>query len=193
MQFDEMVRTNRSYRRFQENAAVSLETLKELVDLARITASAGNLQPLRYVLSCEAAMNTRIFETLGWAAYLKDWKGPLLGERPAAYIVILGDKEVSSRIDCDHGIAAQTMLLGAVARGLGGCMLGALNRKQLQDVLELPGQYEIKLVLALGKPVETCVVEPLGPDGSIRYYRDGQDVHHVPKRGLEQIIVATHA
>lgn len=193
MQFDELVRNNRSFRRFKEEKSVTLETLQELVELARYTASAANLQPLRYVLSCSADMNGRIFETLGWAAYLKDWNGPAAGERPAAYIVILGDKEVAGRIDCDHGIAAQTMLLGAVARGLGGCMLGAINRKHLQEALGLSEQYEIKLVLALGEPAEKCVVEPLGPDGSIRYYRDALNVHHVPKRGLDEIVLATYA
>lgn len=193
MQFEEIVRTNRSYRRFEESTTVQESTLRELVDLARYTASAANLQPLRYVLSCASDMNGRIFETLGWAAYLKDWKGPAVGERPAAYIIILGDKEVAGRIDCDHGIAAQTILLGAVARGLGGCMLGAVNRKKLQEILGLSEQFEIKLVLALGKPAETAVVEPLGPDGSIRYYRDAMNVHHVPKRGLEEIVLATYA
>ncbi len=193
MEFEQLVRANRSYRRFQENAAVSMETLQRLIELARDTPSAANLQPLRYVLSCTPEMNERIFETLVWAAYLKDWKGPVPGERPAAYIVILGDKEVASRIDCDHGIVAQTILLGAVDQGLGGCMLGAIDRKKLQETLQLSEQYEIKLVLALGKPDETSLVEPLGPEGSIRYYRDAQDVHHVPKRSLDELILGTYA
>ena len=193
MDFEEIVRTNRSYRRFREYTKVPLDTLTQLVDLARYTASAANLQPLRYILSCSTEMNERIFETLGWAAYLKDWKGPLPGERPSGYVVILGDKEVAGRIDCDHGIAAQTIMLGAVDRGLGGCILGAVNRKKLQEILELSDQYEIKLVLALGKPAETSVVEPMGPDGSIRYYRDDKNVHHVPKRSLEELVLATYA
>ena len=107
--------------------------------------------------------------------------------------MILGDKEVASRIDCDHGIAAQTILLGAVEKELGGCMLGAIDRKKLQETLKLSEQYEIKLVLALGKPAETSLVEPLGPDGSIRYYRGHARGAPCPKRGLDELILGTYA
>ncbi len=162
MDFEEIVRTNRSYRRFREYTKVPLDTLTQLVDLARYTASAANLQPLRYILSCSTEMNERIFETLGWAAYLKDWKGPLPGERPSGYVVILGDKEVAGRIDCDHGIAAQTIMLGAVDRGLGGCILGAVNRKKLQEILELSDQYEINWFWLWASPRRLPLSNPWG-------------------------------
>lgn len=187
--FQELVRRNRSYRRFDESVRITAETLRELVGLARLTPSATNAQPLKYILSADPEKNARIFGCLAWAAALKDWKGPQEGERPAAYIVVLGDTKISAHIDCDHGIACQTILLGAVERGLGGCILGAVNRDRLRQELQIPERYKILLVVALGKPAEKVVLETVGPDGDFRYWRDAEDVHHVPKRALDEIIV----
>jgi nitroreductase len=184
-----LVRKTRSYRRFHQDVSVDIGTLGYLVNLARLSASGANRQPLKYILSCDPVTNTRIFPHTRWAGYLKDWKGPEEGERPAAYIVILGDTGISKDFGCDHGIAAQSIMLGAMEWGLGGCMLGALDRDGLRQVLEIPERYEILLVLALGKPKEQVVIEDVGPDGDIKYWRDSEGVHHVPKRTLEEVIL----
>jgi nitroreductase len=188
--FKEMVLKNRSYRRFYEEVAISLETLRELVDLARLSASARNLQPLKYVLCCDRAMNAAVFTTLAWASYLTDWPGPVEGERPSAYIVVLGDTALTQSFGVDHGIAMQSILLGATERGLGGCMIGSIQRERLRAILQISEQHDILNVVALGKPKEIVALDPVGPDGSIKYWRDGAAVHHVPKRALEEIIVA---
>jgi nitroreductase len=188
----ELVKENRSCRRFYEGHAVAPETLKEFVNLARMSASGANLQPLKYILSCDPQKNAEIFSCLAWAGYLKDWPGPEEGERPAAYIVVLGDPSISESAGCDHGIAAQTILLGAREKGLAGCMLGSIDRNALRDSLNIPSQFKILLVLAIGKPKEEVVLETVGADNSIRYWRDNEGVHHVPKRKLEDIIVAEH-
>jgi nitroreductase len=187
-----LVRKNRSYRRFRRDVSVDMGTLCYLVNLARLSASGANRQPLKYILSCDPDMNARIFPHTRWAGYLKDWKGPDEGERPAAYIVILGDTEISTDFGCDHGIAAQSIMLGATEWGLGGCILGALDRDGLQRVLQIPERYEILLMLALGKPKEQVVIEDVGPDGDIKYWRDSEDVHHVPKRRLAEVILQRH-
>jgi len=186
---EDLVRKNRSYRRFHQDVPVDIETLRALVDLARLSASGSNLQPLKYILSCQPETNARIFPNTRWAGYLKDWPGPAEGERPSAYIVILGDTEIRKSFGCDHGIAAQSIMLGAAERGLGGCMIGSIDRSGLRQVLDIPEQYDILLVLALGKPRETVVLEEVGPDGDIRYYRDADGVHHVPKRSLDELIL----
>jgi len=186
---EDLVRKNRSYRRFHQDVSVDLETLRVLVNLARLSASGSNLQPLKYILSCEPGTNVRIFPHTRWAGYLKDWPGPAEGERPAAYIVILGDTEIRKSFGCDHGIAAQSIMLGATERGLGGCIIGSIDRSGLRQVLGIPDRYEILLVLALGKPREKVMLEEVGPDGDIRYYRDADGVHHVPKRSLDELIL----
>ncbi len=189
---DDLIRKNRSCRRFIQSRSMDMNTLNELVNLARLSASAANLQPLKYVLCCNPEKNAEIFSCLAWAAYLKDWPGPLEGERPSGYIVVLGDTAIVQDFGCDHGIASQSILLGAREKGLAGCMLGAVNREKLRDVLNLSAQLKILLVLALGAPREEIVVEPLGADGGIRYWRDSRGVHHVPKRSLKEIVIESY-
>jgi len=185
----DMILKNRSYRRFYQGETITQETLRQLVDLARISASAANRQPLKYILSCDPQENAIVFQHLGWAAYLKDWGGPVDGERPSAYIIMLGDKSISPSIYCDHGIAAQSLLLGATEKGLGGCIIHSVQREGLRKDLQIDPNYEIMLVIALGKPKETVVLEELGPDGDYKYWRDEHGIHHVPKRSLDEIIL----
>ena len=186
----DIVKKCRSYRRFYEAELIEETTLRELVGLARYAASGGNQQPLKYRLVCRPSENQKVFETLKWAGALPDWDGPEAGERPAGYIIMLCDKTIGSSKQWDEGIAAQTIMLGAVEAGLGGCMLGSVNRPQLAQHLGIDSErYHISLVLALGKPKEEVVVVPVGADGSVAYYRDEQQVHYVPKRDLDDLLV----
>jgi nitroreductase len=131
----DLIIKNRSYRRFYQDDPVSLETLRGLIELARLSASAANKQPLKYILSSDPQKNAEIFQTLAWAGYLKEWQGPEEGERPAAYIIMLGDKTIAQSFGCDHGIAAQSILLGAVEKGSGGCIIGSIRRNELSRLL----------------------------------------------------------
>jgi len=96
--------------------------------------------------------NALIFKHLAWARYLENWSGPAEGKRPSVYIIVLEDKQIEHPLHCDHGIAAQSILLGATGKGLGGCIIGAINKPKLRQALHIPARYEILLVLALGKP-----------------------------------------
>jgi nitroreductase len=189
MTLRELLASNRSYRRFREDQGIDQETLVGLVELARLCPSAANRQPLRYLLSWESERNSRIFSCLRWAAALRDWGGPAPGQRPAGYIVILADTRVSRQYDWDCGIVAQSMLLGAAERGWGGCMIASIDRKELRAALGIAEQLEIAMVVALGKPDETVVLE----DGQLPeprpYWRDAAGVHHVPKRPLSDLLV----
>lgn len=190
MGLTELVKSNRSYRRFDESHAVSMGELEELVELARYTASAMNQQPLRYALVAEPGKNAEVFATTAWAGYLKDWSGPAEGERPAAYVVMMTEGKAGPWAKADLGIAAQTIMLGAAERGLGGCMLGALKKDALAEALGVDQEeHEILLVLALGKPAETVVVDDVEPGGDYKYWRDGEDVHHVPKRRSGDVVI----
>lgn len=185
----DLIKKNRTYRRFEQNYKINQDTLKELIDLARLSSSGANLQPLKYILSNTEEKNNLIFHHLKWAGYFKDWDGPEEGEKPSAYIIMLGDKNISTNYLWDHGIACQSMLLGACEKGLGGCMFGAVNKKGLKEALNIKDQLEIILVIALGKPKEVVVLEELKDSKNIKYWRDENGVHHVPKRKLEDIIV----
>lgn len=184
----DLILRNRSYRRFYQSERISKTQLLDWVDLARNSASARNAQPLKYLLSTEETLNAEIFEHLAWAGYLTQWPGPEEGERPSAYIIMLYDTRISGNYLCDDGIATQSILLGATEAGFGGCIIYSVNRSQLRATLSLPDHFEIVQVLALGKPKETVVLEVI-KEGDVKYWRDENQVHHVPKRPLEEIIV----
>lgn len=188
--FRSLLKKTRSCRRFNENFNIDKEILINLVDLARISPCMRNQQALKFTLSNNPEKNDLIFPCLSWAAALKDWRGPAAGERPSAYIVILGDTKISKDFGLDHGIAAMNMLLGATELGLGGCMVGSLNRDTLRLNLKINPSYEILLVVSLGKPAEKIVLEDLKNNSNTNYYRDKDNVHHVPKRKLEELIIA---
>lgn len=190
----ELALRSRSYRRFDITVPVSLTDLRALADLARLCPSAGNKQPLRFVLCNDPAHNARIYACLKWAAYLTDWEGPEPTERPSAYIVMVNTAPSWDFAKYDLGIMAQTMLLGATEKGFGGCMLASIDRDRLRDVLGLDKGHEICLVLALGKPVEDVRIVPVADSAdpkAIRYYRDSQGVHYVPKLDLDTLILHT--
>lgn len=184
----ELIIQNRSYRRFFQSERITDSQLSEWIDLARNSASAGNAQCIKYILSTSETSNAQIFDQLAWAGYLKDWPGPEEGERPSAYVILLLDTQLADNFMCDDGIASQSILLGAVEAGFGGCIIRSVNRKKLGELLTLSDQYEIIQVLALGKPKEVVVLEEI-KDGEIKYWRDENQIHHVPKRSLDEIIL----
>lgn len=187
--YADLVLKNRSYRRFYENEIISMETLEELAGLGRIVPSTANSQAIKLMLINSPSENAKVFDTLGWAGMLADWDGPEAGERPSAYIILLGDLSLGKNKFMDDGIIAQTMLLGAVSKGYGGCMLGNIKRTQLASSLNIDlEKYSIDLVIALGKPKEEVVLEDITALHGNRYYRDENQVHHVPKRTLEELI-----
>lgn len=189
MDIQTLLEKNRSYRRFDRSETISSDQLTELINLTRYTASARNMQPLRYIISTEKEMNDKIFPLTAWAGYLKDWPGPAENERPVAYIIMC--KEIAladAHTLFDAGLAAQAILLGAVEKGWGGCIIGAINKPKLKDLFRLTDAYEVLYVIALGKPAEKVVIEDL-TDNNIKYWRDEDCVHHVPKRKITDLIL----
>ena len=189
MHFRDLVTKCRSYRRFDGAFPVPEDAVRDLVELVCYVPSARNLQPLKFLAVCEPALGEALFPCLSWAGYLADWSGPAEGERPRAYIVMLGDLMVTSEFACDSGIAAQTLLLGATASGFGGCILGSLDRKKIRELLKIPERFSLLMVIALGKPVETIVIDQMRDDDSVRYFRDANGLHHVPKRTVDDVLL----
>ncbi len=179
---------NRSYRRFDQSRTISRDELLEMVDAARVSGSARNAQPIKYFLSFDRETNDKIFSTLAWAGYLSDWPGPKDGERPSAYLIQLHDTTLGANYFCDDGIAAQSILLTAVECGLGGCIIASVKKEKLMESLQIPGHLAIIQVIALGKPVEKVKLEEL-KEGDFKYWRDKDQVHHVPKRSLKELVI----
>ena len=188
MNLHDLIEKTRTHRRFDEQHDITADTLASLVNLARLSASGANRQPLKYILVTDPAQRNALFPCLAWAGYLTTWEGPGIGERPTAYIIILGDKEISESFGVDHDIASQSIMLGATEAGLGGCIIASIKRERVRAAFNIPEQYEILLVLALGKPAEEVVIETMR-NNDVKYWRDNNSVHHVPKRTLDEIIL----
>jgi len=179
----DIVKKARTYRRFKQDK-ISMEQLEELVGLARFAPSGANSQPIRYILINEQKMCDKIFPLISWAGALRDWNGPVEGEKPVAYIMLVSEKPAT----INTGIAAQTIVLGAMEQGIGACMIGALKREQAAEAVNL-ANYKIELLIALGYPGETVVVDDVKQGSKLAYYRDNEDIHHVPKIILDDMII----
>jgi nitroreductase len=188
MNLKDLIFKTRSYRRFNESYRIETKTLESFVDLARLSPSGANRQPLKYLIYNTAEDCERVFPYIAWAGYLLEWAGPEKGERPSGYIIILGDKTVTDNFGVDHGIAAQSIMLGATETGLGGCIIASIKREELRDDLKIPDNFDILLILALGKPVEKVIIDEI-KEGDVKYWRDNENTHHVPKRNLKDLII----
>lgn len=187
-----LVTDTRSIRRFREYSIIDRQTLVNLIELARLTPSSMNRQPLKYIIINNPELRTQFFKCLRWAAALKDWDGPTPGERPAAYVLILGDTQLSKNFSVDPGIVALTIALGARTEEIGACIQASIDKTEARKLLNLHERYEILLVVALGKPAETVQLENMPESGNFDYWRDADSVHHVPKRSLRELILAEY-
>lgn len=188
MNLKELITKTRSYRRFDESHHIDNKTIESIIDLARLSSSGANKQPLKYLYFNTSEGCEKVFPYLAWAGYLTDWMGPEKGERPTAYIIILGDRSISEIFGVDHGIAAHAILLGATEAGLGGCIIGSIKRDELSNELSIPDNFDTLLVIALGKPVEQVIIDDI-QNSDVKYWRDKDKNHHVPKRSLQELIV----
>lgn len=188
----DLVKANRSYRGYDESRRVTKEELMEMADCARLAASSVNQQPLQYYLAWEKEEVDRIQALTKWAKGLPELTLPHPHMCPTAFIAICQNTkrgESLARFQRDVGIAAQTILLSATEMGLGGCMIGNFGAGSVKEALALPEYLSPMLIVAVGKPAETIVLEEVEDGESIAYYRDEQDVHHVPKRKLEDVVL----
>jgi len=190
--FKDLVMKNRSYRGYDRSRKVTEEELKALVDLSRYTPSTVNRQPAKYYITCDEKEVADIQAMTKWGGALPELHLPYPGTEPVAFIVVCMDKVLSENAPMylrDIGIVSQTILLGAVEMGLGGCMIGSFNKQKLNEYLELPRNVEANLVIALGKPAEDIVITE-AVKGKTTYYRDEDGkTHYVPKRPLDEIIL----
>ena len=171
----DLVVKSRSYRGYDESRRITEQELLELVDCARFAPSSVNGQPFCYLLLHEKEDTDRLQPLTGWAKALPGMKLPHPGKCPTAFAV------------------AQTMLLAATEMGLGGIMIGNFSPAKVSEAMKLPETIVPMLIVAFGKPDEKIVLTEVSSGESIKYYRDDQDVHYVPKRKLEDIVIRANA
>lgn len=184
----ELIKNTRSFRRFDANRKIEEAELLDMIESARCSGSAANRQRIRFALVNDKAVCDKIFENVAFAGYLKEWKGPSETERPMAYIVMLcKEDDIDTSLAMDMGIAAQSILLTATEMGLGGCMIRSFKKAEIDKILGKEG-YNTAFVIALGKPTERVYLTDV-KDGDIKYFRDENDDHAVPKLSLKELII----
>ncbi len=186
---ENLLKRNRSIRRFEQSPKPSVNELEKWVANLRFTASARNAQPLKYMIITEQELCHRLCAQVGWAGYLKDWSGPQRDEEPTAYIIQLLDKTLSPKARFDEGLQLEALTLQACEAGFGSCIILAFAQKEVKDLLSLGADFEVLSIVAIGSPKEEVVITDLEEgSNSIAYYRDEDGRHYVPKRKAEALI-----
>ena len=182
---------SRSYRIFDENYKLKRDDLVDLIELTRYCPCGKNNQSLRFIPIYQEETLREIYPCLSWAAYLNDWNGPIKGQRPTGIILIVSKngKLDDPIIAADMGIFSQTIMLGAVEKNLGGCMIRAINRSRIRQIINLPQDYTIHMALAIGKPTQEVIIEDINEGDDIKYWMDKDNTHHVPKIKLNDLII----
>ncbi len=187
--FSELVKATRSFRNFEPSYSLSDEFMRGLIELCRYTPSTANLQSIKFAYANTAEFCEKIFPMLGWAGYIKEDKPPYDGNVPTGYILLCYDTDISSNeLEIDAGICAQTIVLGAMDKGIGACMIGSFDKSKATEIFSLPENIKPRLIIALGKPAETVEVVDI-KDGDVKYYRESKDKHIVPKRTADELII----
>ena len=188
MELDELMKTCRTYRRFFQEP-VPEEVIREALENARIGSNGANRQPLYYYAVTSREKVEAMQPLLKWARALPPELGtPKKGEQPTAFIVIVKKADAIAFSDVDVGIAAHTIALTAWSHGIGSCMLGAITIPKIRELLSVPEEDQIRLVMALGTPSHTSTIVPVGESGSTDYYLDEAGNYYVPKRAFEEVV-----
>jgi len=177
----------RTIRRFKSKA-VPYEILEKCVNAARLAPSAKNQQSLEFIIVDEAQLLGKVFGTLRFASAIKPAGYPPPEQRPMAYVVILSQNEIALKewVQCDVGFAAENMILAAMEEEVGSCCIGLIKTKELSQILNIPDDYTIELVLALGYPDEEPILDEITDNTTI--WEDKDAVLHIPKRKLTEIL-----
>ena len=189
MDFNTLCTSCRTYRRFTQES-IPAEILDELMDNVRIANSAMNSQVLRYVLVKDKDLVAQMQPMIHWAGALPPELGtPKKDEQPTAFVLICKDGRGNPWTDIDVGISARTITLNAYSHGIGSAMLGAVEFAKMKELLELPENWNPRLLIALGYPGCKSTIVDVPEDGAIKYFLDENKDYCVPKRALADICI----
>jgi len=186
MSLYELILSRRSIRQFKPEP-VSRSILEKLINAARLAPSGANLQPLEFVVVDEEEVRKRLFPCLRWAAYIAPEGNPQPGHEPVAYVVVLVNLKLRKKgYERDVGAAVENMILAAWEERVGSCWIANADIEKIKDMLNVPEDYKVDSVLALGYPAEEPITEELKE--SVKYWKDSKGRLHVPKRRLDDIV-----
>jgi len=189
-EFKDLISKTRCTRRFKENKKITKNDLEEIVDTARITSSAKNMQPLKYIIVNNEEKVDKLSKTTTWAAHLTSWSQGQ-NEQPSAYIILVNDTSIDGFVMVDAGISLQTIMLASKIKGYASCALGSIDKEYCKKAFNLAENLEPVLGIAIG--VEDEVLNLVAVENNdTNYYRNDKDEHCVPKRALDEVLLGSY-
>lgn len=187
MDIMEMLAARRTYRRFEQKA-VPQDVIDDLIEAVRLSSCGANRQAVRLVIVNKPEDVARVQPLVKWAAYLPPEQGtPKADEQPTLFVAVVQDTSIPGDLDTDTGIALANLTLAAWAKGVGSCIMGAIDRPRLTELLGLTGCQKLHTMVALGYPSHTARVVPMTGETGVKYHLDENRDYCVPKRSAEEI------
>ena len=187
MSIMEKMLTRRTYRRFEQRP-VPQNVVEDIVEAVRLSSCGGNRQAVRLVMVQSPEMVAKVQPLVRWAAALPPEQGtPKAGEQPVLYAAVLQDTSISGDLNTDTGIALANMTMAAWDSGVGSCIMGAINKPTLTELLGIREPEKLAFMVAFGYPSHASKVVPMKEETGVKYYLDENRDYCVPKRSRDEI------
>jgi nitroreductase len=150
------IKDRRSIRKYSDRI-VEDDVLRKVLEAARLSPSARNLQPWKFVVVRNKDTITRLGEATGGQSFV--------GEAPVIICSCATETEGimmcgQYRYTLDLSIATAYMILEAYEQGLGTCWLGRFDEKKVKEILGVPDEVRVVAMTTLGYPAETPPPRP---------------------------------
>ncbi len=157
--FLSLVEARQSDRAYDLDRPVESEKLERILEAARLAPSACNAQPWRFVVITDPELAVKVGKAtagLGMNKFAKN--APvhiLIVEESANLTSFLGSKIKDKYFPLvDIGIAAAHISLAAEDEGLGSCILGWFDEKEIKKLTGIPESKRLLLDITIGYPVK---------------------------------------
>ena len=157
----ETLNTRRTYRRFAQKP-VSQDVVDDMVEALRLSSCGANRQAVKLVVVQSPEMVKKVHPLVKWAAYLPPEQGaPKADEQPVMYLAVVQDSSIPGDLNTDTGIALANITLAAWAKGVGSCIMGAINKPALSELLGIAAPDKLAFMVALGYPTHAARIVPM--------------------------------
>ena len=159
MDFLQLVQARQSDRSYDKQRPVEPEKLERILEAARLAPSACNAQPWKFVVITDKELAQKAGKAaagLGMNKFAKDAPVHILVVEESANITsLLGGKVKGKHFPLiDIGIVAAHIALAAEAEGLGSCILGWFDEKEMKQLAGIPASKRLLLDIVIGYPAK---------------------------------------
>lgn len=191
MELMELLKTRRTYRRFDQTKKIPDEAVDDIVRAQQYASCGNNRQPLHYIVVRDEVLVEEIFKITKWAASLPAKQGqPKDGEHPTMFIAVLEDNALKNAVTgVDAGLAISNMTLAAWSHGVGSCIIANVNKDELRKILDIGDEYTVNCVVAFGYPTHKSIIKEADSGEKLSYYINEDGDYVVPRKKIEDMVV----